>query len=215
MVLVAINPAFEARSEHRAESVTAAVRDGLRAIVRNDFLRPTTFATMLAALGWGLMAVTFPLYAAGTLHAGAHASGYLWAAVAGGSLIGTFALRGEPTLRRVGASYGILGVSALLWPLAGTLAIGILLIGFTGFLEGPAYSGTIALRQRHAPPAVRAQVMTTLGGAAMVAVAVGQAIGGAVHDPVPTIVAFTLINLVAAAVAAGFGRPSVVEAEAD
>ena len=65
---------------------------------------------MLAACGWGLMSVTFPLYAARTLHAGAHAGGYLWAAVAGGSLIGTFALRGKPTLRRVGMSYGILGL---------------------------------------------------------------------------------------------------------
>jgi MFS family permease len=199
--LVGINPAFEARSEHHAESVTAAVRDGLSAIVRNRFLRATTAASMLAAFGWGLMTVTFPLFAAGTLNAGAHASGYLWAAVAGGSLIGTFALRGRPTLRRVGLSYGILGVSALLWPLADSLALGILLIGLTGFLEGPAYSGSIALRQRHAPPAVRTQVMTTLGSFALVAVSVGAAVGGAVHDPTPTIGAFVVINLVAAAVA--------------
>jgi MFS family permease len=201
--LIAVNPVFDARPEHRVASVGQAVREGLSAIGRNRVLRATTFASVLAALGWGLMSVTFPLYAAGTLHAGAHAGGYLWAAVAGGSLIGTFALRGRPTLRRVALSYGVLGVSALLWPFAGTLAVGILLIGLTGFLEGPAYSGTIALRQRHAPPAVRAQVMTTLNGTAMVAVSAGAAIGGAVHDPIPTIIAFCVINLVASAVATG------------
>jgi MFS family permease len=199
--LVAINPAFEARSEHRAESVTAAVREGMTALTRNRFLRATTVASMLAACGWGLMTVTFPLYAARTLHAGAHAGGYLWAAVAGGSLIGTFALRGKPTLRRVGMSYGILGLSALLWPLAGSLALGFLLIFITGFLEGPAYSGSISIRQREAPPAVRAQVMTTLGSFALISVSVGAAIGGAVHDPTPTIVAFVVINVVAAGLA--------------
>jgi MFS family permease len=201
IALVALNPAFEARSEHRAESVTEAVREGLRAISRNHFLRATTAASMLAALGWGLMTVTFPLYAAGTLHAGAHASGYLWAAVAGGSLIGTFALRGTPSLRRVGTSYGVLGLSALLWPLADSLALGFLLIFITGFLEGPAYSGSIALRQRYAPPTVRAQVMTTLGSFALISVSLGAAIGGALHDPTPAIAAFVVINLVAAVVA--------------
>jgi MFS family permease len=177
------------------------MREGLAALTRNRILRATSVSSMLAAFGWGLMTVTFPLYAAGTLHAGTHAAGYLWAAVAGGSLIGTFALRGKPSLQRVGMSYAILGLSALLWPLAATLALGILLIGLTGFLEGPAYFGTIALRQREAPAAVRGQVMTTLGGTVAVAVAAGAAIGGAVHDPVPTFVAFTVINLAAAGAA--------------
>jgi hypothetical protein len=81
--------------------------------------------------------------------AGAHASGCLWAAVAWGSLLGTFALAGTPSLRRVRISYSVVGLSAhLAWPLAHALAVGILLIGLTGFVEGPAYSGTIALRRR-------------------------------------------------------------------
>jgi MFS family permease len=120
----------------------------------------------------------------------------------GGRLSATFALRGSPSPQRVGLSYGILGLSALLWPPADTLALGILLIAFTGFVEGPAYSGTIALRQRLTPPAVRAQVMTTLTGVALVASSAGAAIGGLVHKPLPVIIAFTVINAFAALAAA-------------
>jgi MFS family permease len=203
-VLVALNPAFEARSEDRATGVRAAMRDGLGALARHRILRSAGLASLLAAVGWGLMSVGFPVYAARTLHAGAHGSGYLWAAVATGSILGTFVLRGVPSSRRIGLSYGILGLSALAWPFAHLLTLGIVLVGLTGFLEGPAYSGTIALRQRHAPPAVRGQVITTLTGANMVGLAAGAAIGGAVVHPLSLILAFTAINLAAAVIA---GRP--------
>ncbi len=207
-VLVAFNPAFEARPPERARDASQALRDGIRALARNQILRDTGVASALAAFGWGLMAVGFPLYASSVLDAGAHAGGYLWAAMAFGSIVGTFALPGTPSRRRVGVSYGVLGLSALLWPAADTLAAGIILIAFTGFLEGPAYSGTIALRQRLTPPAVRAQVMTTLTGVALVASSAGAAIGGLVHKPLPAIIAFTAINGFAALAAARPGMRS-------
>ncbi len=78
-----------------------------------------------------------------------------------------------------------------------------MLVGLTGVVEGPAYSGTIALRQRHTPPAVRAQLMTTVTSVAMAAGALGSAAGGAIHDPLGTIIVFTAVNLVAALVARG------------
>ena len=161
---------------------------------------------MLAAFSWGLMTVGFPLYAVRSLHAGANASGYLWAAVAVGSILGTFILAGRPSLTRVAVSYGALALSALAWPLAHTLVIGILLIGVTGVLEGPAYSGTIALRQRHTPAAVRAQVMTTLQGGGLVALGAGAVVGGVAHRPLTVILAFVVVNLAAALVARGAGR---------
>jgi predicted MFS family arabinose efflux permease len=204
--LVAVNPAFEARDTERSRSLSHALSTGLRALVREPVLLGTSLSGSLAGFGWGLMLIGFPLYAVQTLHTRAHASGYLWAAVAAGSILGTFVLHGPPGLRRVGSSYAILGLSALLWPLAGTLAVGIALIGLTGFLEGPAYSGTIALRQRHAPPAVRAQVMTTLSGVSQLTLAVGAALGGAVHDPLMLIAAFTATNLIAAAAAVALGN---------
>ena len=200
-ILVAINPAFEARPQARARSAAEALRDGTRALVRSPVLRNTGIASMLAGAGWGLMTVGFPLYAVRTLHAGANAAGYLWAAVAAGSIIGTFVLAGRPTIRRIGCSYAVLGLSALLWPLADTLVFGFLLILFTGVLEGPAYSGTIALRQRLTPPALRGQVLTTLSSAGMVAASAGAAIGGLVHNVTMPIVGFTVINLLAAAFA--------------
>lgn len=208
-VLVAINPAFEARSPHRSTSMSHALRTGLRALARERVLLATSFSSSLAAFGWGLMLIGFPLYVVQTLHGPAHASGYLWAAVAAGSILGTFALPGPPGLRRIGLSYGILGLSALLWPLAGTLVVGVVLIGLTGFLEGPAYSGTISLRQRHSPPEVRAQVMTTITGVAGLAMSAGAALGGAIADPLTLILVFTAINLVAATAAiAHRGGPS-------
>jgi MFS family permease len=197
-ILVSINPVFEARPEERAESAWHALREGLNALVRSRVLRSTGFAAMLAAFGWGMMAIGFPLYALRTLHAGAHAGGYLWAAMASGSLIGTFVLAGRPTTRRVATSYGVLGLSALAWPLAGALWSGILLIFLTGFLEGPAYSGTIALRQRHTPPAVRAQLMMTLNGLALSFAAAGSAIAGAIDQLTPLIIGFVVINALAA-----------------
>ncbi len=197
-LLIAINPAFEARSPERAESVSHALRDGIRVLAGNRVIRATSFSSSFAALGWGLMVVGFPVYAVRILHSQAHTSGYLWAAVAIGSTVGTFAFPGRASLRRVAISYVVLGLSALAWPAADTLLLGILVIGTTGFLEGPAYSGTIALQQRYTPAAVRAQVMTTTSGFAGLAISIGELAGGAVHDPVALIVAFTLINGVAA-----------------
>ena len=199
--LVAVNPAFEARSGERATNMTHALRTGLRALGKERVLRATSFSSSLAGFGWGLMYIGFPLYAVQILHSPAHTSGYLWGAVAAGSILGTFALHGPPVLRRVGLSYGILGLSALLWPLAGSLVIGIALIGLTGFLEGPAYSGTIALRQRHTPPAGRAQVMTTLASISQLMVSAGAVIGGTLHDPQTLIIVFVVINLIAAGAA--------------
>jgi MFS family permease len=203
--LVSINPAFEARAPGRPDSVARALRSGLRALARERVLRATSFSSSLAAFGWGLMLIGFPLYAVQTLHSQAHASGYLWAAVAAGSIIGTFVLHGPASLRRIGVSYGILGLSALLWPLAGTLVLGIALIGLTGFLEGPAYSGSVALRQRHSPVEARAQVLTTVSGFSGLALSAGAAAGGAIDDPLALIGVFIAVNLVAAVAAIARG----------
>jgi MFS family permease len=198
--LVAINPAFEARPQERARHVSHAVRDGTKALLQSRILRATAAASTLTAFGWGLMSIGFPLYTAQTLHAGAHASGYAWAAMALGSILGTFILAVEPSLKKMGLSYAALAVSALAWPLVHVLALGVALVGFTGFLEGPAYSSSVALRQRHSPPALRAQVLTTLSGIALTAGAAGAAVGGAIGKPIPLIVGFSAVNLLAALV---------------
>ncbi len=196
--LIAVNPAFELRSGERPERVGRAVRQGMRAIRHSLVLRRAGLASMLAVFGWGLMTIGFPLYAARLLHAGANAGGYLWGALALGSIIGTFALASTPSLRRAGLSYLALALSGLLWPLAASLSAGILLVGFTGVLEGPAFSGTIALRQRHAPAAVRSAVMNTLDGLMSLAGAAGAVLAGALADPVALVIIFAATNLLAA-----------------
>ncbi len=196
--LVAVNRVFEVRPVERPERVSHALHDGLQALVRNPVLRAINLASMLATLGWGLMIVGFPLLAQQTLHAGAHAGGYLWAAIAGGSLLGTFAISGSRSLRRAAVSYLALGLSALAWPLAHSLAPGIALVGLTGFLEGPAYSGTVMIRQLQAPPAVRAQVLTTMMSLALISSSLGAVLGGAFHSTQTSIIAFTAVNALAA-----------------
>lgn len=211
--LIAVNPAFEARSAQRSPSIGDALRAGWGALVRSRMLRVTSLSSGAAAFGWGLMVIGFPVYAEQRLHSPAHDSGWMWAAIAAGSIVGTFVLHGQPTAKRVTLSYAALGFSALLWPLASTLIVGVALVTFTGVLEGPAYSGWIALRQRHTPPEVRAQVMTTLSGITQMVFALAEAIGGAVHDADMLIIGLWAVNMVAAA-AAWSGRAAQREAQA-
>jgi predicted MFS family arabinose efflux permease len=204
-MLIAINPVFEVRPLERPEGAREALREGIRGLLGEPILVRTGIASMLAMFGWGLMAVGFPLYAARILHAGAHAGGYLWAGIGLGSAIGTFALAGRVSLRRIAGSYAALGLSALLWPLAASLAAGVALVTLTGFLEGPAYSGTIELRQRYTPPAVRAGVMSTLNSFTLMSNSAGAGLAGLLGRPVLLVLAFLLVNLVAAAIAGGPG----------
>jgi MFS family permease len=205
--LVAVNPVFEARPPEQAGSMAHALRQGLRALLVNPELRAVGAGSALANFGWGLMMVGFPVYASGQLHAGQHAGGYLWAAVATGSILGTFGLPGRASLRRVAGSYAVLAISALAWLLAHTIVVGLVLVTLTGFLEGPAYSGTVALRLRHSPPAVRNQVIITLSSVSLGAAALGSFTGGALHRIGPCVLVFTAVNLVAAlATGSGLGR---------
>jgi MFS family permease len=208
--LVAANPAFELRQESEAPESTRAIRQalrtGARAIGGIRELRTLTMTSCLANFGWGLMMVAFPLYAVRLLHAHTHDAGYLWAALGVGSIAGTFLIPGRPSLRRIGASYTALAFSALVWPLAHVLALGVGLVALTGVIEGPAFSGSVAVRQRHAPAAIRAQVMTTMIGLLQITMALGSVVGGAIHDPVPTIYLLVAVNLLAGVIARGASR---------
>jgi MFS family permease len=200
---IAVNPAFEARGPERARSVRHALREGTRALLRHRLLRDTAIASMLTNFSWGMMLIAFPLFAASSLHTGRNASGYLWAALAGGSIIGTFLLPGTPSRGRIARSYLVLALSALLWLVAGSLLVGVAFVLLSGITEGPAYSSTIAMRQRHAPPGARTQVLNTIQGLNQLTTSVGSVLGGVLHHPATAIVAFCVVNLLAAAVVAG------------
>jgi hypothetical protein len=146
------------------------------------------------------MIVGFPLYCTQILSAHAHDGGYLWAALGVGSILGTFAIRRRASLPLSAASYAALAVSALLWPVAHVLILAVLLVALTGFLEGPAFSGSVVLRQRQVPSAVRGQVTTTVVGLIGIAVTAATAAGGAIADPTALIDIFVALNLAAAGV---------------
>jgi MFS family permease len=208
--LIALNPAFGAQPEKRTASVLEAVRTGSRTLLHNVELRSAVIGSALSSAGWGLMIVGFPLYCTEILSAPSHDSGYLWAALGLGSIAGTFVLGRRSSLPLSAASYAVLALSALLWPLPHILSLGVALVGLTGLLEGPAFAGSIALRQRHVPAGVRAQVTTTVIGAVGMITSAAAAVGGIVADPVSLIYMFVTLNLAAAGVAllgARAGRP--------
>jgi MFS family permease len=176
--LIALNPVFDLRTGETAPSTRHALVAGLQALRERRLLRGAIGANSLAAFSWGLMTVGFPVYASHALGAGHNAAGYLWAAVALGSIVGTFALTRGADPRRMALSYAAFGTSALLWPLAGSLAAGFGLILFTGLLEGPAFSGAVALQQRLAPDRARTAVLNTGQSITTASLALGQAIGG-------------------------------------
>jgi MFS family permease len=198
--LIALNPAFGAQPQERTPSVLDAVRTGTRVLLHTVELRSAVLGSALSSAGWGLMIVGFPLYCTQILSARAHDGGYLWAALGVGSILGTFAIRRRASLAISAASYAALALSALLWPVAHVLILGVLLVGLTGFLEGPAFSGSVLLRQRQVPSAVRGQVTTTVIGVIGMAVTAAAAVGGAIADPMDLIVIFVALNLAAAGV---------------
>jgi MFS family permease len=100
----------------------------------------------------------------------------------------------------VARSYLTLGLSALLWLLAGSLPVGIGLVLVSGILEGPAYSGTMALRQRRAPERVRSQMLNTMQSLNQVGAGVGSIAGGLLHRPALAFIAFAALNVAAAGV---------------
>jgi MFS family permease len=164
------------------------IADGFRHIAGDRILRVVSAAGAVNNVGWGVLMVVFPLWAAADLGAGHSASGAIWAAFASGSLLGALALA------RVQARYPqewvlfvgmvVMGAGMLTWVAAGSLAGALVLVLLTAVVEGPAVAAVFSVRQQRTPPGMQAQVMGTLGSVQVGAFAIGSAIGG------PLVVAF-------------------------
>ena len=165
-----------------------AIAQGMRHIVREPVLRVASAAGVVNNIGWGVLMIVFPLWAAADLGASTSASGAIWAAFASGSLFGALALSRiqarfpQELVLYVGMVVMCLGM--LTWVLADSLLVGLALVVLPAIIEGPAVAATFTLRQQRTPPALQAQVMGTLGSLAVGAFAIGSAIGG------PLVVAF-------------------------
>jgi len=205
-LLIAGDETFELRPQHRElapTSVLQAVREGLAATWRIAPLRWNTVIDCFYVLAWGMLYVGFPAYAV-SVGAGAHTSGYMWAAVSAGSMIGGFAL----SRRAAGRSPWLLmsgcllamAVSALAWPLAASLPVALALIFLTGLLDGPALVALISIRQRVAPAHLRAQIFTTAASIHFAVIAVGPALAAVIHEAfgtTATLLAFAALIAVA------------------
>ena len=180
-----------------------AIAVGLRHILHEPVLRVASAASAVNNLGWGVLMIVFPLWAAADLGAGTAASGAIWAAFASGSLFGALALsRYQARLPQEWVLYAgmvVMGAGMLTWVLASSLAVALVLVVLTAVIEGPAVAAVFTLRQQRTPPGLQAQVMGTLGSVQVGVFAIGTAIGG------PLVVAFgprTCIAIVAVAVIA-------------
>ncbi|MEA2216041.1 MAG: hypothetical protein QOK19_1602 [Solirubrobacteraceae bacterium] len=182
--LIAGDETFELRPEHGGSppsGILQAVEQGLSSLWRIAPLRWNTLVGVVYVTGWGMLNVGFPAYAV-KVGAGAHSSGYMWAAVAVGSMASAFALRRAASRLRprvlIGFSFLAMAASAAAWPLAGSLAGALALIVLTGALEGPSLVALITVRQRLAPPHLRGQVFSTAGSLDLAAIGAGAAIAG-------------------------------------
>jgi predicted MFS family arabinose efflux permease len=186
--VIARDRTFELRPEHaeeRARSVTEVVREGLAATWRIVPLRWNMVTDCIYVLAWGTLFIGFPVYAV-SLGAGAHAAGYMWAAISAGSMVGGFALsrRAAASSPRVliGGCFLVMAATVTAWPLAGTVAVAIPLVFITGLCDGPALVGLISIRQRVAPARLRAQIFTTAASIHFAVIALGQAAAGVFHQ---------------------------------
>jgi MFS family permease len=205
--LIAADRTFELRPVHSEGAPTRvlhAVRDGLAAIWRIVPLRWNTVIDCIYVLAWGTLFVGFPAYAV-SVGAGAHASGYMWAAISAGSMIGGFApgrgATGRTPRLLLGGCLLAMALSAGSWPLAASLPVALVLVFVTGMLDGPALVALISIRQRIAPAHLRAQIFTTAASLHAAVFAAGPAAAGLINRAFGT----TATLLTFAALIAGAG----------
>jgi MFS family permease len=158
--------------------------DGLRMIVAIPQLRAVTATAAFGMCGLGLLTVAFPLFAVEHLHVDRSAAGYMWAAFAVGSTVGALSLvriqRRFPPERIVLGGYAVFGVLMLSWPLAGALAVFLVLVALAALVDGPALAAQFGTRQVHVPPSLYGQVFTTAVGVKVGSFALGSALGGVI-----------------------------------
>jgi MFS family permease len=218
--LIAGDRTFELRPANvgrAAQRLLTAVAEGTRSLLKIAALRWNVVVSTLYVAGWGTLNVGFPAYAE-RVHAGAAASGYMWAAISLGSMLSAFAFR-ERALRLatgslIAGSFIAMSASVALWPLVNGLAGALALIAFTGALEGPSLVALIGVRQSLAPPHLRGQIFTTVSSLNLAAIAIGSALAGPLHAALgttATLLSFALLMLVTGAGAA-LVRPDATDA---
>lgn len=163
-------------------SLVEIAASGFRHVLSTPQLRGVTATGALSLAGLGLLTVAFPLFAVEELGAPRSSAGYMWAAFAVGSTFGALALvrlqRACPSERVVLGAVASFGALMLLWPLAGTLPVVLVLIALAGVADGPGLAATFATRQRLTPHEMHGQVFTTAASLKVGSFALGAALAG-------------------------------------
>jgi hypothetical protein len=190
-------------------SVRRIALEGFRLLAASRPLLAATVAGSVSLAGRGLLALAFPFFAVEELGEPEGFSGWLWAAFAVGSLLGGVGPLGIQARRRpheiVVWAAGAAGLLMLLWPLASSPAVALVLIAAGGFVYGPGLVATFSVRQEEAPAELQSQVFMTGAGLKTASFAVGAAVSGALVIEVgaaETILLAAGLHLVAAAAGA-------------
>jgi MFS family permease len=160
-----------------------AVAAGLRHMAVTPPLRAATVATTLSYGGMGALPVVLPALAH-ELGAPAAAGGALFSTFAVGALLSSVSLAARAP--RTGplrlAFLGVLGVGVAACGLAivPTLWLAFVVVTVAGVFESPVVASTLTVRDRHSPPSMRTQVVTTAASIKIGAFALGSAATGAV-----------------------------------
>jgi predicted MFS family arabinose efflux permease len=181
IALIAQLPTLSVTADRLNRSIGEIVRAGLRHLVRTPPLRGVTATGAINLAGIGLFTVAFPFFAV-DLGAGRSAAGFLWAAFAAGSTLGALSLIGLQTRRAphrvVLVAVGTMGALMLLWPLAPSLPVALVLIALAGVADGPGFAATFAVRQRWTPHELYGQIFTTAASLKVGCYAFGAAVAG-------------------------------------
>ena len=196
-------------------SVRRITLEGFRLLAASRPLLAATVAGSVSLVGRGLLALAFPFFAVEELGEPEGFAGWLWAAFAVGSLLGGLGPLGIQARRRpheiVVWAAGAAGLVMLLWPLASSPVVALLLIAAGGFVYGPGLVATFSVRQEEAPAELQSQVFMTGAGLKTASFATGAAVSGPLvveAGAAETLLAAATLHLMAAAVGAAAARPA-------
>ncbi|GAA2981197.1 MFS transporter [Actinokineospora diospyrosa] len=174
-------PSVPGVSQVERASLLRTVRAGLVHLVQTPPLRGATLTTVLGYGSVGILAVALPLRMQ-ELGQDRAAAGYVWTAMEIGCLIAVATLgrfiagpRPELTVVAATASFGALMFA---WPAVDSVTWTLMLAAVAGLAEGLALPAIMAVRQRHSPAALLAQVSTTGASLKIGTYSLGAAAGG-------------------------------------
>jgi MFS family permease len=157
------------------------VRQTLRLIAFSGPLRRVTYATMIAALPGGALAV-LAVALGRHLGAGGGAGAVLAATFGLGNFLGSllvtaFPLTGEP--EKLASRYAAgMGAAFGLCALVPNVPVGIVVFALAGAMNAPFFTATLASRVNYSPPGARAQVFVSMAALKIAVAALGTTLAG-------------------------------------